>query len=79
MFSDSSEEEEEELLALYDSADDNEERRQIRAHRPRRAPLYFFDTNVSAREFREKHRVSPLILDFLVDWILDRTRTHTGE
>jgi len=73
MFSDSSEEEEAELVVLYDSSDGEEEQRPIehQHHRNprRRAPLYFFDVNVSAREFREKHRVSPALLEHLVDWI----------
>jgi len=69
MLSDSSEEEE--FLALNQAYADeeNENLRRQRVRRPRRAPRYFFDENVSEREFREKHRVTHAVLDHLVEWI----------
>jgi len=66
MSSDSSEEEAIEGLLAFD---DLPAQRGRRPHRPRRVPIYFFDVNVSEREFREKHRVSPAVLEHLVDWI----------
>ena len=68
MFTDSSEEEEDEILAHF-AWDDEDPQRVHRIRRPRRAPLYFFDVNVSEREFREKHRVSPAVLENIVEWI----------
>jgi hypothetical protein len=65
MLSESSEEEE--IRVVVDN--DEIEPRQRRIRRVRRAPMYFFDVNVSEREFREKHRVTPQVLDHLVEWL----------
>jgi hypothetical protein len=48
---------EEEIRVVVDN--DEIEPRQCRIRRVRRAPMYFFDVNVSEREFRENHRVTP--------------------
>jgi hypothetical protein len=69
MFSESSEEEEEEEEIMVVLDEDEIEPRRRRVRRARRAPMYFFDVNVSDREFREKHRVTPQVLDHLVEWI----------
>jgi len=55
-------------------ADNNENiieplNRQARVHRQRRHLRVFFDVAVSDREFREKHRVSTIVLEHLVAWI----------
>jgi len=67
MFSDSSEEED--VVALYQAyaEEENDNLRRQRVRRPRRAPRYFFDENVTEKEFREKHRVTPAVLDRLVE------------
>jgi len=58
---------EEDNLAFLHALDDVPVARRVK--RPRRTPMCFFDTNVSEREFREKHRVNPAVLDHLVEWI----------
>jgi len=70
MFEDSSEGEDEEILAVYDIEQlDDDVQRIRRLRRPRHAQRFFFDINVSQREFREKHRMSPEVLDNIVEWI----------
>jgi len=47
----------------------NDDNVNIRPRRVRRFDHNFFDVNVSERVFREKHRVSPVVLEDLVNWI----------
>lgn len=58
-----------EIAASSDDENDIFNERIHRMRRPRRGPRYFFDIDVSPREFREKHRVSPELLDHLAEWL----------